>query len=616
MGSYPVIGNGRIIIATLTGLAVGLAALQGAGAAPVGVTSGADGDPLGKPPNANERVLRIGIDVQANELVTTNANDRAHLVFLDGSALTVGPNAQLTIDKFVYDPSTQKGELAISAGKGVLRLVGGKISKNTPVVITTPAATIGIRGGISIVSVAQVQTVANFIFGNSMTVTAGGQTQTATRAGSQVVTNAGNVPGAAILLKPGALTAMLGQLEGTNSSGSKGADQSAQTSGFSNKNSGQPAVTPGLNQNPPPNPTNNTLTNALSNSNPASDPLGKVTPQNVPTPQNIATLQTIIPDQNTPANNNPPVNNTPPNTDPVTNNPPPTPTTPRTSQTLTGFSAGVFVTSNGDSNNSYYGGSSDRVRLLKPGTISITTDATNNTAQTTIVVKGLDGSRYDRQPSTATLAVGSQHSTFADDKNYVAYKLPTDTSPQSTFKNGYRPARPINDTTAVASVPAAPGCACEYLTWGWWASSIPDPNHPGRSYEAVGTYVAGKLPTVQLPTTGSATYSGFMAGMAQQGSNAAYAAAGTYQNVWNFQRRNGAFSGTFDGRSYSGLTYATGRSGSPTFSGNFYGGYRSGTLNGSFFASPTDQAKYQAGTFAIGGNNSYYRASGIFAGQR
>ena len=57
--------------------------------AKVGVTSATDGDPLGRPPSEAERVLRIGIDVQANELITTNANDRAHLVFLDGSSLTL-----------------------------------------------------------------------------------------------------------------------------------------------------------------------------------------------------------------------------------------------------------------------------------------------------------------------------------------------------------------------------------------------------------------------------------------------------------------------------------------------------------------------------------------------
>ena len=142
----------------------------------VGVTSAADGDPLGKPPNENERILRIGIDVQANELITTSANDRAHLVFLDGSSLTVGPDARLTIDRFVFDPNTQKGDLAINATRGVFRLVGGKISKTTPITITTPSSTIGIRGGITIVSVTQVQTVADFVFGKSMTVTAGGKT--------------------------------------------------------------------------------------------------------------------------------------------------------------------------------------------------------------------------------------------------------------------------------------------------------------------------------------------------------------------------------------------------------------------------------------------------------
>src|ERR687898_2164040 len=109
--------------ATAFGLLAAPAAI-GDAAAKVGITSATDGDPLGKPPTEAERVLRIGIDVQANELVTTGANDRAHLVFLDGSSLTVGPNARVTIDRFVFDPGTQTGDLAINASKGVLRLVG------------------------------------------------------------------------------------------------------------------------------------------------------------------------------------------------------------------------------------------------------------------------------------------------------------------------------------------------------------------------------------------------------------------------------------------------------------------------------------------------------------
>src|SRR6478752_1938170 len=125
----------------------------------IGVTSATDGDPLGKPPTENERVMRIGIDVQANEVVTTKANDRAHLVFLDGTSITIGPNARMTLDKFVYDPDTKKGELALTATTGVFRIVGGKISKTNAITVTTPSSTIGIRGGIAMFNVSNTQTV-------------------------------------------------------------------------------------------------------------------------------------------------------------------------------------------------------------------------------------------------------------------------------------------------------------------------------------------------------------------------------------------------------------------------------------------------------------------------
>jgi hypothetical protein len=90
VGSDVIRGGARLLAATVLAAAV-TAAFPVEGMTRVGVTSGADGEPLGKPPNENERILRIGIDVQANELITTNANDRAHLVFLDGSSLNRHP---------------------------------------------------------------------------------------------------------------------------------------------------------------------------------------------------------------------------------------------------------------------------------------------------------------------------------------------------------------------------------------------------------------------------------------------------------------------------------------------------------------------------------------------
>ncbi len=207
----------------------------------VGVTSQTNGDPLGKPPTQDERVLRVGIDIQANELITTHSDDRAHLVFLDGTSLTVGPNAQLKVDRFVYDPSSRTGDLAVTVGQGVFRLVGGKISKTTPIIVTTPSSTIGIRGGIGLFSVDPHHTTSQFLFGISMTVTAQGHVETATRPGSQITTLAGGLPSTPSLIPTGGLTKTFGLLEAHSGTGSNAgtADHQAQQSGFSDENSGK-----------------------------------------------------------------------------------------------------------------------------------------------------------------------------------------------------------------------------------------------------------------------------------------------------------------------------------------------------------------------------------------
>ena len=239
--------------------------------AKIGVTSATDGDPLGKPPTETERVLRIGIDVQADELITTKNNDRAHLVFLDGTSITVGPNAVVKLDKFVYDPSTKKGEMALTASKGVLRLVGGKISKSNAITIATPSSTIGIRGGITILSVSSTRTVSTFVFGNSLTVSGAGATQTITRPGSQVVTNFGGTPGNPTPVPPGGLTGSMGALEGNPNQGStpggSNPDQQAQNSGFSSQNSGQPPTTPPPVTTTTTNTTTTQTTNVINNGN-------------------------------------------------------------------------------------------------------------------------------------------------------------------------------------------------------------------------------------------------------------------------------------------------------------------------------------------------------------
>ena len=247
-------------------------------AARVGVTSATEGDPTGKPPMDAERILRVGIDVVADELITTNEKDRAHLVFLDGTSLTVSPNARVKIDRYVYDPASQTGTIGVTAAQGVFRLVGGKISKSNEITVKTPSATLGLRGGISIFAVDQKQTTAQFLFGKSLVVTSKGQTETALRPGTQIQALLGAFPAPPIAIPPGALTQSLHLLEAARPNGDVRADVAAKQSGFSDRNSGGAWLGP-----PMPDTTNITaLTNEANSIIAQARPLAASVPPAAP----------------------------------------------------------------------------------------------------------------------------------------------------------------------------------------------------------------------------------------------------------------------------------------------------------------------------------------------
>jgi hypothetical protein len=148
-----------------------------------------------------------GTELQAGQHITTGPNGRVHLMFVDGSAVTVGPNTTLRIDSYSYDPASKTGAMTLDVQRGTIRFVGGAISKKADVQIRTPSSTIGIRGGIAAVSVNNGgATTANFLHGSAMHVSGQGMTQTATRSGSQINVPAGGQPGLPAVLAAGQLT--------------------------------------------------------------------------------------------------------------------------------------------------------------------------------------------------------------------------------------------------------------------------------------------------------------------------------------------------------------------------------------------------------------------------
>lgn len=183
----------------------------------VGVDSATNPNAEGTPPHAPARRIELGQEVVQEERVVTGTNGQAQILFLDQSALTVGPNSDMTIDNFVYDPQANTGDLAMSATRGVLRFVGGKVSKlENPVTMNTPSGSLGIRGGVFLLQLLpNGQFLVVFLYGKSLTVTANGQTRILTHPGWAIVVNgARSAPSAPFAASPNVIADILALLGG------------------------------------------------------------------------------------------------------------------------------------------------------------------------------------------------------------------------------------------------------------------------------------------------------------------------------------------------------------------------------------------------------------------
>lgn len=95
----------------------------------------------------DKRRIELRDDVYHNEVIETRNQSATEIIFLDETTLTLGPNARMSLDRFVYDTDPKKATFVMTATRGAFRFVSGKMSKKA-YVIHTPSATIGIRGTI------------------------------------------------------------------------------------------------------------------------------------------------------------------------------------------------------------------------------------------------------------------------------------------------------------------------------------------------------------------------------------------------------------------------------------------------------------------------------------
>jgi FecR protein len=141
-------GTLRLNLARSIAFAAALALIESASpvhvlaAAKVGVASAVKNDVQGA-----GQPLSPGSQLFEQEVVKTGVASVAQLLFLDQTSLTIGPKAQVKLDKFVFDPNKKVGDVVLSATKGAFRFVSG-VQDPHSYTINTPVATIGTRGTI------------------------------------------------------------------------------------------------------------------------------------------------------------------------------------------------------------------------------------------------------------------------------------------------------------------------------------------------------------------------------------------------------------------------------------------------------------------------------------
>jgi hypothetical protein len=92
--------------------------------------------------------VHVGDQVFQNEWVRTGTDSLAQIALRDETNVSLGPSSQIKLDRFVYEGSGSTAtKVVFNATKGAFRFFSGN-SASAAYQVTTPQATIGVRGTI------------------------------------------------------------------------------------------------------------------------------------------------------------------------------------------------------------------------------------------------------------------------------------------------------------------------------------------------------------------------------------------------------------------------------------------------------------------------------------
>lgn len=97
--------------------------------------------------------LKLKDDIFLKDVLQTSANSTLGVTFNDSTTFNLTANARITVDNFVYADGGKANAALFNVAKGTVAFVAAALAKSGDMKISTPTATLGIRGTTGLVEV-------------------------------------------------------------------------------------------------------------------------------------------------------------------------------------------------------------------------------------------------------------------------------------------------------------------------------------------------------------------------------------------------------------------------------------------------------------------------------
>ncbi|MFB9149376.1 FecR domain-containing protein, partial [Roseovarius ramblicola] len=103
--------------------------------------------------------LEVGAKVYQNDVVITDPGGNVSLTFADGTIFTLASGSRMVLDELIYSTDSEENSAAFSLVEGSFVFIAGQVAKTGDMDVTTPSATMGIRGTTVLVDVQTIDGV-------------------------------------------------------------------------------------------------------------------------------------------------------------------------------------------------------------------------------------------------------------------------------------------------------------------------------------------------------------------------------------------------------------------------------------------------------------------------